>query len=91
MYQAWEIKNTWSVHCKSVEESWDITYIFRKYCISLIYLQCTDHVFLISQAWYIVKLLQVHFEQCDQENAGRTGLVHTKWIQNVPIWYVVVT
>ena len=22
MYQAWEIKNTWQVHCKYIEESW---------------------------------------------------------------------
>jgi len=48
-------------------------------------------VFSISQAWYIVKTLQVYFEQSDQENAGQTGLAHAKWTWNIPIRYMVVT
>ena len=40
--------------------------------------QYTYHMLSISQAWYIVKTLQVYFEQSDQENAGQTGLAHAK-------------
>ena len=91
MYWAWEIKNTWWVHCEYIEEPWDIINVFRKYWIFAIYSQCTCYVFLISQAQYIVKMSQVHFEWTDQESAGRTGSVHCRWTQNVPIWYVTVT
>ena len=55
------------------------------------YSQCTFHVFLISQTQYIVKMSQVHFEWTNQESASWTGLVHCRWAQNVPIWYVMVT
>ena len=78
-------------HGQYIEEFWYILKFLTKYWIFTIYLQCTDHVFLISQAQYIVNTLQVYFEQTDQENAGRIGLVHDEWTQNIPIWYIVVT
>ena len=43
------------------------------------FLTTTIDMFSISQAWYIVKTLQVYFEQSDQENAGWTGLAHAEW------------
>ena len=42
---AWEIENTWLVHCD----------VLRKYWILTLYLQCTNHVFSISQAGILWK------------------------------------
>jgi hypothetical protein len=62
MYQAWEIKNTWQVHCEYMAKIQYFLNTFKMFQDSSMYSQCTCHVFLISQAWYIVKTSQVHFE-----------------------------
>ena len=66
-------------HGKFILKSWYILNEIKKYQIFTMYSKWTCHVFLISQAWYIVKTLKVHFEQTNQEHAGRIWVFQVGW------------